>query len=424
MSFNIHKNYGGVAVIKTKITSLVVIGLILGAGLGLYGNIDDDVMAAKTDSQTTKTVKQAKSLSQQYQYKEAKSVLSGHKGTTVDHLKKSINKQQSKLVTWNDPTKISHLFYHSLIVDPGKAFSSKQAQGYKDYMVTIDEFMPMLNQLYDNGYVLINFKDIISIDKQGKVTFKPVKLPEGKKPLIISQDDVNYYEYMKNSGFADKLVVNKQGDVKNQYTNNGQKKIGDYDMVPIIDTFIKKHPDFSYGGSKGVIAETGYNGALGYRSSKSQYGDTKKTHREAKKATKVANAMKKEGWQFASHSWGHINMTTASVDDIKKDTALWQKEVQPIVGKTPVLIFPFGADIGSFTNYTNDNAKYTYLKSSGFSIFDNVDASQTSWGQLTNDYYRNARINVDGIRLHETMTGENTVLNDFFNTKDFYHRDK
>ena len=414
MSFNIHKNYGGVAVIKTKITSLVVIGLILGAGLWLYGNIDDDVMTtktdsqttktvkqAKTDSQTTKTVKQAKSLSQQYQYKEAKTVISGHKGTTVDHLKKSINKQQSKLVTWDDPTKISHLFYHSLIVDPGKAFSSKQAQGYKDYMATIDEFMPMLNQLYDNGYVLINFKDIISIDKQGKVTFKPVKLPEGKKPLIISQDDVNYYEYMKNSGFADKLVVNKQGDVKNQYTNNGQKKIGDYDM-----------------------AETGYNGVLGYRSSKSQYGDTKKTHREAKKATKVANAMKKEGWQFASHSWGHINMTTASVDDIKKDTALWQKEVQPIVGKTPVLIFPFGADIGSFTNYTNDNAKYTYLKSSGFSIFDNVDASQTSWGQLTNDYYRNARINVDGIRLHETMTGENTVLNDFFNTKDFYHRDK
>ncbi|WP_229564377.1 hypothetical protein [Pediococcus pentosaceus] len=52
--------------IKTKITSLVI-GLILGAGLGLYGNIDDDVMAAKTDSQTTKTVKQAKSLSQQYQ---------------------------------------------------------------------------------------------------------------------------------------------------------------------------------------------------------------------------------------------------------------------------------------------------------------------------------------------------------------------
>ena len=42
--------------IKTKKTTLVI-GLILGAGLGLYGNIDDDVMAAKTDSQTTKAVK-------------------------------------------------------------------------------------------------------------------------------------------------------------------------------------------------------------------------------------------------------------------------------------------------------------------------------------------------------------------------------
>lgn len=408
--------------IKNKKVNLLV-GLILGVSLGIYGDASNDVMAAKTDSQKTKAVKQATDLSDQYQYKEAKTVLSQYEGSSVNALKKRINNQQSKLVTWDDPAKIPHLFYHSLIADPKKAFASEQAQGYKDYMVTIDEFMPMLNQLYDNGYVLINFKDIISVDKQGQVTFKPIKLPEGKKPLIISQDDVNYYEYMKKSGFADKLVLNKQGDVKNQYTNKGQKRIGDYDMVPIIDTFIKKHPDFSYGGSKGVIAETGYNGTLGYRSSKSQYGDTKKTHREAQKATKVANAMKKDGWQFASHSWGHINMTESGIDDIKKDTALWQKEVQPIVGKTPVLIFPFGADIGSFTNYTDDNEKYTYLKNKGFSIFDNVDASQTSWGQLTDNYYRNARINVDGIRLHETVTGQNNVLNDFFNARDFYHRD-
>lgn len=409
--------------IKGKKVNLFI-GLILGASLGIYGDASNDVMAAKTDSQKAKAVKQATDLSEQYQYKEAKTVLSQYRGSSVNALKKRINSQQSKLVTWDDPAKIPHLFYHSLIADSKKAFASEQAQGYKDYMVTIDEFMPMLNQLYDNGYVLINFKDIISVDKQGQVTFKPIKLPEGKKPLIISQDDVNYYEYMKKSGFADKLVLNEQGDVKNQYTNKGQKKIGDYDMVPIIDTFIKKHPDFSYGGSKGVIAETGYNGTLGYRSSKSQYGDTKKTHREAQKATKVANAMKKDGWQFASHSWGHVNMTESGIADIKKDTTLWQKEVQPVVGKTPVLIFPFGADIGSFTNYTDDNEKYTYLKNKGFSIFDNVDASQTSWGQLTDNYYRNARINVDGIRLHETVTGQNTVLNDFFNAKDFYHRDK
>ena len=36
-------------------------------------------------------------------------------------------------------------------------------------------------------------------------------------------------------------------------------------MVPLIDSFVKEHPDFSYKGAKGIIALTGYNGILGYR---------------------------------------------------------------------------------------------------------------------------------------------------------------
>ena len=98
--------------IKRKKVNLFV-GLILGASLGIYGNASNDVMAAKTDSQKTKAVKQATNLSNQYQYKEAKTVLSQYKGSSVNALKKRINNQQSKLVTWNDPTKIPHLFYHS-----------------------------------------------------------------------------------------------------------------------------------------------------------------------------------------------------------------------------------------------------------------------------------------------------------------------
>ena len=36
-------------------------------------------------------------------------------------------------------------------------------------------------------------------------------------------------------------------------------------MVPLIDTFVKEHPDFSYHGRKGILAMTGYDGVLGYR---------------------------------------------------------------------------------------------------------------------------------------------------------------
>ena len=40
-------------------------------------------------------------------------------------------------------------------------------------------------------------------------------------------------------------------------------------MVPLIDRFVEEHPDFSYRGAKGIVALTGYNGILGYRTDQS-----------------------------------------------------------------------------------------------------------------------------------------------------------
>ncbi len=397
--------------------SILAVSLIFFIGLDSVQIVSAKDTHAQVTKKQQRHLKKAQYDLKQYQYSQAKKQLSGQKNKKAQLLRKQINDKQKSLITWDDPNKISHLFFHSLIVDTDKAFSSKQAQGYKDYMVSIPEFKSMLSQLYQKGYVLVNFKDLIKTDKQGQVHFKQVKLPQGKKPLIISQDDVNYYEYMKNSGFATKLLIDKHGSIKNQYIENGRKKVGNYDLVPIVDSFVKHHPDFSYGGAKGIIAETGYNGALGYRSSKKEYGNNKKTKKAAKQAKKVANKIKQEGWQFASHSFGHINMTEASVGEIKQDNTLWQKEVAPIVGKTDILIYPFGADIGPYTDYSSNNPKYAYLRQQGFKIFDNVDASHTSWGQLTDDYYRNARINVDGIRLQDDINGQNKVLDPFFNSQ-------
>ena len=71
---------------------------------------------------------------------------------------------------------------------------------------------------------------------------------------------------MDGDGFASKLVVDENGDVKNEYIeDDGSVSTGDYDMVPLIDTFVKEHPDFSYHGRKGILAMTGYDGVLGYR---------------------------------------------------------------------------------------------------------------------------------------------------------------
>ncbi|MGG0848032.1 hypothetical protein [Peribacillus simplex] len=46
-----------------------------------------------------------------------------------------------------------------------------------------------------------------------------------------------------------------------------------------------------------------------------------------------------------------------------------------------------------------------------------MDASKDSWSQLGKDYFRQARINVDGLRMREALTGENDVLEQFFDVE-------
>lgn len=414
-----------------SIITLVIfsISLFFAVQATLHSNTSDHQVSVPSNQTTTgskekkvdgSTITKAKELARSYRYKEAISLLEHSHSKESEQLLQQLKQEKQNLVFWNDPASFSHVFFHSVIVDPAKAFHTSQAQGYKDYMVTTPEFNRTIAQLYKNNYVLVNLSQLIQKQPDGKLTFSGVSLPKGKKPLILSQDDVSYYEYMDNSGFPSKLVINKKNEIKNVYKENGQEKIGDYDMVPLIDTFVKEHPDFSYQGAKGTLALTGYNGVLGYRTSKSEYGDNEKTKKEIEEAKKVAAQLKKDGWNFASHTWGHLDMSKASLADIQRDNERWQKEVAPILGKTNILIYPFGADISDWHPYSQANQKFVYLKQQGFDIFCNVDASTPAWGQLGEDYYRSARINIDGIRLLADLKGENPVLDQFMNAKEVY----
>ncbi|MBQ6833650.1 MAG: hypothetical protein IJO55_04450, partial [Lachnospiraceae bacterium] len=104
-----------------------------------------------------------------------------------------------------DPTKITHVFFHSLIMDNDKAFDGDSDEaGYNQVMTTKHEFLEILNQMYDRGYVLVKMHDIAyeKMDENGDISFVTgnIMLPPGKKAFVMSQDDVCYYEYMKNDG--------------------------------------------------------------------------------------------------------------------------------------------------------------------------------------------------------------------------------
>src|SRR5699024_3638637 len=111
--------------------------------------------------------------------------------------------ETADLVTWDDNANVSHLFFHSLVADPERAFDGDEdSAGYLDYMVTIDEFNEIIQQVYDRDYILVSPHDLYTTNSDGSVESKPLELPEGKKPLVLSFDDLSYYEYMEEIGRA------------------------------------------------------------------------------------------------------------------------------------------------------------------------------------------------------------------------------
>lgn len=335
---------------------------------------------------------------------------------------------------------VTHIFYHSLVVEPERAFanqdSDRQAKGNNQWMATIDEFNKITQAMYEEGYVLVNLHDIAqqTVDQNGTVHFTEgtILLPPGKKAYVLSVDDLSYYHSYDNYGFASKMVLDEHGKPKCEYVQaDGTTVVGDYDVVPLLDKFMEEHPDGAYRGARGTIALTGYNGILGYRTDISYqtrpadiYKDKLKwleqhpefnLEEERAKAKQVADAMKADGWSFASHTWGHLKVASISLEQLQADTVRWKENIEPIVGSTDMIIFAHGEDLGDWKDYDQNNAKFQYLKSQGYNFFCNVDSRQYGV-QIRDNYVRQTRRNIDGYRLYQNVIGSENNLSDLFHS--------
>ncbi|NLM19479.1 MAG: polysaccharide deacetylase [Clostridiaceae bacterium] len=306
-----------------------------------------------------------------------------------------------------NPLENTHIFFHSLIYDTAKAFDDDyKAAGYNQFMTTCLEFDRILEQLYERDYVLVAMHDLAKLetDENGNQVMVPGKiyLPENKKLLVLSVDDVNYYEYMEEDGFANRLVLDQNGNVTCSMVNDqGMTILGDYDVVPILNKFIENHPDFSYRGAKGILALTGYEGALGYRTDE-RYKDTNPNiDSDIAEAKKVAQALRDTGWEFASHSWGHVDMNIITFENFQEDADRWEKNILPIIGETDIMIYPFGSPFSwSIDDYNYDNQRFAYLKQKGFDYFCTVDGSTNYTTSIRGDFLLQGRRNLDGYRMY------------------------
>lgn len=332
-----------------------------------------------------------------------------HQNKIENKYDKRHHKDEKNLVEYDG--KVSHVFFHPIISDPQKAYTDNQQQekGNYDWMVTVNEFNKAIEKLHENNYILIDPHDAYDLEST-PVKRKKLKLPKGKKPLIMSMDDMNYYEYMQGNGYTERLTLNKDNETvaekKNDQGKMEQSKTND--AVPLLNDYVKKHPDFSYKGQKAVVGLTGYEGVLGYRTNDLEHPNYEKRKKQAKK---VADSMKRDGWTFASHSYGHINFEDSSDEQIIEDTKRWKKEVEPIVGKTDLFIFPHGAQDRNSTsyNYMIDEAGFKYMAGVGPDNFTSLS---------NKDIYQD-RVAIDGLNLHQFKY----KLKPFFKPEEVYNKE-
>ncbi len=355
----------------------------------------------------------------QYDYDVALALLQDETEPELTALAGQLRAEQATLVRWPDTTTIPHIFFHSLIVDTDLAFDGDfDSTGYNLYMATCREFADILEELYRRGYVLVDIHDVARPVQQadGSVRYEQgeILLPPARKPIVLSQDDTNYYAYMQGDGFATRLAVLPDGSLTCEYRQpDGTVVTGDYDLAPMLETFLREHPDFSYRGARAIIGVTGYEGVYGYRTHPKYEAElgAEAYAAEVEAAKAVTQALKAHGYCIASHSFGHPAYGQISAASLATDVQKWEQQVQPITGETDVLLYPYGSDIAGVEAYSGE--KFDTLYAAGYRYFCNVDGGHDAWVQIHAGYVRQGRRNIDGYRMYHNPE----LLDDLFDSR-------
>lgn len=346
---------------------------------------------------------------------------------------------------WGPEKAVEHLFFHPLIAYPEYTFSSaitaERQAGLDDWMVTVDEYNKILDNLYAKGYILVRMEDVWTEQPnengEPRMVRNTLMLPEGKTPLIFSFDDVNYYDYMLVEGFTHKLILGEDGDIWAYGVDpvTGEEIISrNLDATTILDDFVRAHPDFSLNGAKGVFSLTGYQGILGYRTQNDidiAADDPARPAFDAKRQSEIdavkpiIQRLKDTGWTFGSHTWGHIRLasTKEGADArLKKDTLRWLEEVGSLVGPTNILFYPHGGRPDNDHDQGQDvGPQFKWLQEQGFRVFASVGISSFSQVKTNISAVICDRLHPDGTTLRSGKERERYLQ--FYDAKDIIDLD-
>lgn len=373
--------------------------------LGMYENnepVETPKMKAEREMQQAKEaveedvsghVEKASRLAASYDYAKALEELAQIDGDYQDDervisAKIEYQRLQNLMDTYNGD--VAHFSVKSLVVDPQLAFDGDDMSWYfNNWTLTVDEFKNILQSLYDNGYILMNVYDmVIDIENEDGTTSFAVNrpnVPDGKKPMILSFTEANYYDYLDGNGFSSRMVLDEDGNVMNEYEDaSGNTLVGAYDVIPIVNEFVEEHPDFSLRGARGIVSVTGYQGVFGYG-----------IETGADEIKSIAQQLKEDGWLIACNGYSNSSMESElDYDSFVDDMETWQKKVAPLVGNTELLIYPYGEEVQA------EGDKHTWLMEEGgykffFGIWTTAD-----FKEVKSNYMRQTRRTLDGYDLY------------------------
>lgn len=388
--------------------------------------------ADAAEAQFKRLMAEAESLVVGYDYDGAIEKLEGYTGGNekfrqqIDAKRAELSNEKNQLTEIKDVSSIANLSFHVLMADPTRAcnkdVSGAELSGsYNKNFVSVEEFSRILNQLYAANYVLVDFDSFITsvpgVDGNSSFFSKSIYLPQGKKPIMITETMVNYFEYMVDPdkdgkldgtghGFANKLVVDTDGEIKASYVDaNGQTLVGNYDLVPVLEAFIQEHPDFSYQGARAILAVTGSEGVFGYRTNTSyvsRFGQAFYDN-EVVEAKKVVEALREKGYTIASYTYSNQDYRKMNTLQIQAEIKNWNDQIVPILGQVDTIVFARASDIEAYSGTT-----FNVLYNDGLRFFLNSGSSPRV--DVNTTFIRQTRLMVTG----ELMAWYSSQFSDYF----------
>ena len=377
---------------------------------------------ARENMEASEIQMQAQQMVLHYDYEGAISLINSFSGSLADYpeLATLLAQYQSALdlmVPWEDPNSIMNLSFNMLMADPARAFADEEySSSFKKNYITLVEFSKILDQLYANGYILVRPEDFVTtqINDDGSIVYttKPIYLPSGKKPVVLTQTNVNYDAYLIDSdgdgladaggcGFASKLMPDSNGGVLCEYVDaSGQTLYGAYDLIPILDEFVAAHPDFSYRGAKAVIAVSGHEGVFGYRTNAEAEATlgVEAYNEEIVQATQIADILRQNGYELACYTYENTGYGLMNLEEIQADISLWINEVLPILGECKTIAFAQNSDLSDGLIYMGE--KHNTLQDAGFRYYLGFCTDGLPWTIVVDDYIRQGRVMVNGTNLY------------------------